>query len=490
MPIDLPNKLRLSCAVELTEPVTNIINSCLVEGKYPKIWKQEYVTPCPKVSNPKEIKDLRKISCTSDFSKLFEKFLKDWIIEDISDKLDIGQFGGRKGVGTEHMIVCILDRVLKLLDQNPDKSAVLAACLDWAAAFDRQDPTIAVKKFIQLGVRPSLIPLLISYLTDRNMKVKFNGEESDLVALIGGGPQGTLLGQLEYLVLSNDNADMVSPSDRYKYIDDLTILQLICLSGLLQEFNFKEQVASDVGVGQFYLPSDAYQTQSKLNQIAKWSEENLVKLNEQKCSYLIFSRTKEPFSTRLALNNCKLDQISATKLLGVWITEDLSWQKNTQEICRKAYARLSMLTKLKYVGVGIEDLIDIYKLYIRSLTEYCATAFHSSLTLEQSTDLERIQKTCLRVILGDNYVSYTAALEMTGLSSLNERREKRCLEFALRSVKHPINKRIFPLNPNLNQEGMEVRSREVFQVNHARTESYKKSAVPYCQRLLNTHLQK
>ena len=142
------------------------------------------------------------------------------------------------------------------------------------------------------------------------------------------------------------------------------------------------------------------------------------------------------------------------------------------------------------MGVGIEDLIDIYKLYIRSLTEYCATAFHSSLTLEQSTDLERIQKTCLRVILGDNYVSYTAALEMTGLSPLNERREKRCLEFALRSVKHPINKRIFPLNPNLNQEGMEFRSMEVFQVNHSRPESYKKSAVLYCQRLLNTHLQK
>ena len=81
------------------------------------------------------------------------------------------------------------------------------------------------------------------------------------------------------------------------------------------------------------------------------------------------------------------------------------------------------------------------------LTEYCATAFHSSLTLDQSTDLERIQKTCLRVILGDNYVSYTAALEMTGLALLNERREKRCLEFALRSVKHPINERNFPLNP-------------------------------------------
>ena len=70
-----------------------------------------------------------------------------------------------------------------------------------------------------MGVRPSLIPLLADYLTDRKMKVKFNGEMSEFLALIGGGPQGTLLGQIEYLVQSNDNADIVSPDDRFKYID-------------------------------------------------------------------------------------------------------------------------------------------------------------------------------------------------------------------------------------------------------------------------------
>ena len=52
-------------------------------------------------------------------------------------------------------------------------------CLDWLAAFERQDPTIAVMKFIKLGVRPALIPLLANYLTDRKMKVKFNGEMSE-----------------------------------------------------------------------------------------------------------------------------------------------------------------------------------------------------------------------------------------------------------------------------------------------------------------------
>ena len=94
------------------------------------------------------------------------------------------------------MIVCFVDRILHLLDTHPDKSAVIATCLNWSAAFDRQDPTLAIVKFIQLGVRPSLIPLLASYLTDRKMKVKFNGEMSAFLTLIGGGPQGTLLGGL------------------------------------------------------------------------------------------------------------------------------------------------------------------------------------------------------------------------------------------------------------------------------------------------------
>ena len=108
---------------------------------------------------------------------------------------------------------------------------VIATSLDWAGAFDRQDPTLAIKKFINMGVRSSLIPILASYLTDRKMRVKFKNELSDIFNLIGGGPQGTLLGGIEYLVQSNDNADYISPEDRFKYVDDLSLLQFVCLTG-------------------------------------------------------------------------------------------------------------------------------------------------------------------------------------------------------------------------------------------------------------------
>ena len=130
LPIDIPEKLRQECAPHLAAPLSSIINDSLSQSVYPALWKLEWVTPAPKVTDPKEISDLRKISCTSDYSKLYEGYLKEWIIEDISDKIDIGQFGGQAGVGTEHMIVCYLDRILKLLDTFPDKSAVIATSLD------------------------------------------------------------------------------------------------------------------------------------------------------------------------------------------------------------------------------------------------------------------------------------------------------------------------------------------------------------------------
>ena len=126
----------------------------------------------------------------------------------------------------------------------------------------------------------------------------------------------------------------------------------------------------------------------------------------------------------------------------VWISDDLSWSRNSTEICKQAYTRLSMLTRLKYVGVQTEDLLDVYVLYIRSVTEYCSTVFHSRLTDADSNKIERIQKTCLKVILGDMYIDYSSSLEMTGLDTL---RDRRCLNFLLKSVKHPRNNRLFPL---------------------------------------------
>ena len=150
---------------------------------------------------------------------------------------------------------------------------------------------------------------------------------------------------------------------------------------------------------------------------------------------------------------------------------------------------MTMLTKLKYVGVNNEDLLNIYILYIRSLLEYCSVVWHSTLTLEQSNNLERVQKLCLKVILGSEYNGYTQALKDSGLDRLSDRREQKCLNFGLKSVLHPVHSNMFPVNPQVaSKPSHERKNKEYFTVNWARTESYRTSAIPYIQRMLNDYV--
>ena len=492
-PGDLPYKLRKEFAVQLSLPLQNIYNASLNQSIYPDLWKQEEVTPVPKVTSPATIKDIRKISGTSEYSKLFEGYLKNWILEDIGPNIDIAQFGNQTGTGTVHMLINLIDRILRHLESGTqgDPKAVVATFLDWAAAFDRQCPLIAISKFIHMNLRPCLVPLLASYLQNRKMIVKFRDAKSSKRDMPGGGPQGTLLGVIEYLVSSNDSTDCVDPLDRFKYVDDATVLEMIQLAGLLTEYNFRNHVANDIPIDSLYLPSQNFQSQSYISTICQWTDENQMLLNGSKSNYMIFNRTKNyQFATRLNLNGKKLESVQEVKLVGVWITSNLSWAKNTSEICRRAYARLSMITKLKYVGVSIEELLIIYVLFVRSLLEDCCVVWHSTLTKEQEDDIEQVQRVCLRVILQDSWCGYDAALEMTSLETLTDRREAHCLQFAGKCLKHKKHKSLFPLNnPNAtipkNGHPLDLRYTEKYTVNHAKTERYRQSTIPYMQRMLN-----
>ena len=87
-PIDLPSKLRQEYEYFLTLPLKEIINSCFEAQTFPSLWKVEYVTPLAKCKIVKSYNQLRKISATSDYSKLLEGIIKDYILEDIESKMD------------------------------------------------------------------------------------------------------------------------------------------------------------------------------------------------------------------------------------------------------------------------------------------------------------------------------------------------------------------------------------------------------------------
>ena len=149
---------------------------------------------------------------------------------------------------------------------------------------------------------------------------------------------------------------------------------------------------------------------------------------------------------------------------------------------------MRLLHKLVEFGVPRQDLLNIYILYIRSILEQSCQVWHSSLTLENSSDLERVQKNALKIILKNGYSSYNQSLEITGLQVLVERRAALCLRFAKSCIRNESTKLMFPQNFRRKAYNINTRNVERYQVTHANTERLKRSAIPYMQRLLNSEL--
>ena len=122
--------------------------------------------------------------------------------------------------------------------------AVILQMVDWKQAFDRQSHKLGIQSFIDNGVRASMIPILLSFFQDRKMRVKWKGLLSKEHALPGGGPQGGTLGIEEYLSQSNGNTDFFEQDEKYKFIDDLSILEILNLISIaMSNYDFHKHVA-------------------------------------------------------------------------------------------------------------------------------------------------------------------------------------------------------------------------------------------------------
>ena len=152
-------------------------------------------------------------------------------------------------------------------------------------------------------------------------------------------------------------------------------------------------------------------------------------LNENKTKTMIFNFSRNhKFTTRLTVNEKHIEVINSTLLLGTIIQDNVKWDLNTARLVQKGNARMELLRKVASFGTNIEELKNIYILFVRSLLKQSAIVWHSSLSEENKSDLERVQKTAFKIILGEKYKTYKHALNFLELESLNDRRKTLCLK--------------------------------------------------------------
>ena len=71
--------------------------------------------------------------------------------------------------------------------------------------------------------------------------------------------------------------------------------------------------------------------------------------------------------------------VTSTKLLGLTIASDLTWNEHVTEITKKASKRLYFLTQLKRARAPKQDLAMFYVSCVRSVIDYAAPVFFNSL---------------------------------------------------------------------------------------------------------------
>ena len=218
-----------------------------------------------------------------------------------------------------------------------------------------------------------------------------------------------------------------------------------------------------------------------------------MKINADKTKVVLFNTARRyDFTPRLSTDqNSYLEVVEEFRLLGIKFQTNMSWQSNTDNICRNGYSRIWMLRRLKRLGVSHTEMLEVYFKQIRCVLELAVVVWTPGLTKAESVQIERVQKCALHVILGDAYESYNQATTMLAVEKLHVRRLQLCLTFAKKCEKNVKYSTWFKLSESskpstINTRGG-VNKKPKYTPVTCRAERYEKSPIPFLTELLNDY---
>ena len=274
-----------------------------------------------------------------------------------------------------------------------------------------------------------------------------------------------------------------SKAKAVKFVDDGSVAVRLNLKTCLtpdtveraRPLNYSERTCS-------VLPVENNLLQEYRNDAEKFAEDNKMKINPNKTKIVSFNKSRKyDFPPEWKLSDGQiLEVVSDVKVVGVIIDRNLSWQKNSDFICQKATQKLWIIRRLKKYRLDTLTLLDVYTKEIRSILEHAVPVWHSGLTKKQSANIEKVQKTALKIILESSYTNYETACTLLNIEPLEYRRTELCLNFAKRDLKRE-GTLFSKILTNSKTRGVAKLVREY----RCRTNRYYKSSMPYLSRLLN-----
>ena len=454
-PDEINNRILLELAEELSIPLCKLFNKSLNTSQIPSKWKDAHVCAIYKKGDPSQVNNYRPVSLLSNVDKVMERIIFKYIYNFLKDIEFLSSFqsGFVPGDSTVNQLAYLYNSFCKALDDGKEIRIVF---FDISKAFDRVWHKGLVAKLKGAGLHAKLLSWIQNYLSGRRQRVVIPGGKSEWKYIRAGVPQGSILGPLLFLIYINDIVNNIQSNIRL-FADDTSLYVIVDRPD-----------------------SAAISLQNDILKITHWAEKWLVNFNPSKTESMIISRKlNKPNHPTLTMLNEDIVEVESHKHLGVILSGDGTWHHHITYIMEKAWKRINIMRKLKYI-IDRKSLEIIYVSFIRPILEY-SNAIWDNCTEHEKLNLEKIQNEAARISTGcTKLVSLRDLYKETGWDTLDTRRKNHKLMLFYKMSNNLTPSYLSSLVPALVNESSNynLRNANDFRPLQTRTQLYSNSFLP------------
>ena len=411
---------------KMIQVVCRLINSSLISGVFPSMFKESHITPLLKspTLDPDVLQSYRPVSNLTFLSKVLETAVSSQLMKHFTTHqlLDQHQSAYRPGHSVETAFQHVYSSVSQQLARG---RAVFLVLIDLSAAFD----TVSHDNLISLlaskfGIGGNVLQWFQSYLSGRSYKVKIGNSLSESVACEVGVPQGSVLGPILFNCIMAPLPQILRSMGIgcHSYADDTQFW--VSFSEDNDSIN-NEAVARKRIIRAF-------------SAISSFMQDNHLKLNPSKTQFIPFSRKNSPssFAALQLEDGVCIEPSDEVRNLGVVMDNKLSFTSHANSIRRSCFFQLKRLRSIRSF-IPKQQFVTLVHAFITSRLDFCNSIFYS-LPDSLVNRIQTVQNSCAKCITGaKKFDSATTARKTLHCLPVRARSKFKILLMAHRIVHDP-----------------------------------------------------
>lgn len=169
-----------------------------------------------------------------------------------------------------------------------------------------------------------------------------------------------------------------------------------------------------------YSPKGVAEIEGDLQKLETWADQWQMNFNVDKCSVMHMGRGNVEHSYSLCGTRLKTSIMERD--LGVLVDKTMKFSEHCDKAAKSANAALGMI-KRNMVSRSSKVITRMYKALVRPKLEYCVQAWRPFLK-KDINKLEKVQRRATKMIAEYRGFMYEDRLRLTGLTTLEERRNR------------------------------------------------------------------